>query len=44
VGAEPVLAIPVVDRGGAAEAMCKDDGIAFTPLVTARDLGFAYDG
>jgi orotate phosphoribosyltransferase len=43
-GAEPVIAIPVVDRGGTAEAMCAAEGIAFTPLVTAPDLGFTYEG
>jgi orotate phosphoribosyltransferase len=43
-GAEPVLAIPVVDRGGTAEAMCATEGIAFHPLVTAPDLGFPYEG
>jgi orotate phosphoribosyltransferase len=43
-GAEPVIAIPVVDRGGTAAAMCAAEGIAFTPLVTAIDLGFAYEG
>ena len=43
-GAEPVLAIPVVDRGGTAAAMCAADGIEFVPLVTAIDLGFDYEG
>jgi orotate phosphoribosyltransferase len=43
-GADPVIAIPVVDRGGTAEAMCGAEGIAFRPLVTAPDLGFAYEG
>jgi orotate phosphoribosyltransferase len=43
-GAEPVLAIPVVDRGGTARALCEAEGIAFTPLVTAPDLGFDYEG
>ena len=43
-GAEPVLAIPVVDRGGTARAMCEAEGIAFMPLVTAPDLGFDYEG
>jgi orotate phosphoribosyltransferase len=43
-GAEPVIAIPVVDRGGTAAAMCGAEGIAFTPLVTALDLGFEYEG
>ena len=43
-GAEPVIAIPVVDRGGTAAAMCAGDGIEFVPLVTAPDLGFDYEG
>jgi orotate phosphoribosyltransferase len=43
-GADPVIAIPVVDRGGTAEGMCGAEGIAFRPLVTAPDLGFAYEG
>lgn len=43
-GADPVVAIPVVDRGGTAEAMCAAEGIAFRPLVTAPDLGFGYEG
>ena len=43
-GAHPVIAIPVVDRGGTAAAMCDGDGIAFIPLVTAPDLGFGYEG
>src|SRR6476659_8098617 len=44
VGAQPVIAIPVVDRGCTDRAMCEQDGIAFVPLVTAPDLGFDYDG
>lgn len=43
-GAEPVLAVPVVDRGGTARAMCEAEGIGFIPLVTAPDLGFDYEG
>ena len=43
-GAEPVMAVPVVDRGGTARALCEAEGIAFTPLVTAPDLGFDYEG
>jgi orotate phosphoribosyltransferase len=43
-GAVPVIAMPVVDRGGTAEKMCRDDGIHFSPLVTAPDLGFDYEG
>jgi orotate phosphoribosyltransferase len=43
-GATPVLAVPVVDRGGTARALCEAEGIAFHPLVTAPDLGFPYEG
>lgn len=43
-GAEPVVAIPVVDRGGTAGALCEAEGIAFIPLVTAPALGFPYEG
>lgn len=43
-GAIPVIAIPVVDRGGTARALCEAEGIAFHPLVTAPDLGFPYEG
>jgi orotate phosphoribosyltransferase len=43
-GAEPVLLIPVVDRGGTCAALAAEAGLAFRPLVTARDLGFDYGG
>jgi orotate phosphoribosyltransferase len=43
-GAEPVLLLPVVDRGGTCAAMAADAGIAFHALVTAPDLGFDYEG
>ena len=39
-GAEPVLLLAVVDRGGTCAAMAADAGIAFIALVTAEDLGF----
>jgi orotate phosphoribosyltransferase len=42
-GAEPVLLLAVVDRGGTCAAMAADEGIAFTALVTAADLGFGTD-
>ena len=42
-GAEPVLLVPVVDRGGTCEAMAQEAGLPFHPLVTAPDLGFPYD-
>jgi orotate phosphoribosyltransferase len=43
-GATPVIAVPVVDRGGICGARCAAEGIAFHPLVTAPDLGFDYEG
>ena len=43
VGAEPVLLVPVVDRGGTVEAMAADAGIPLRALVTAPDLGFPYE-
>jgi orotate phosphoribosyltransferase len=43
-GAEPVLVVPVVDRGGTCAAMAEAAGIAFRALVTAPDLGFDYEG
>jgi orotate phosphoribosyltransferase len=44
LGATPVLIIPVVDRGGTVGALAAARGIACTPLVTAPDLGFPYEG
>jgi orotate phosphoribosyltransferase len=43
-GAEPVLIVVVVDRGGTCEAMAAEQGIPFRALVTAPDLGFDYEG
>lgn len=43
VGAEPVLLVPVVDRGGTVAAMAADAGIPLQALVTAPDLGFPYE-
>ena len=42
-GAEVVLAVAVVDRGGAAGDLLAGAGVPFTALVGAPDLGFAYD-
>ncbi len=42
-GAEPILMLTLVDRGGTAEAIAREAGIAYAALVTAPDLGFAYD-
>ena len=42
-GAEPVLLIPVVDRGGTCAELAAAAGIEFRALVTAPDLGFPYE-
>ena len=44
LGAEVVLIMPLVDRGGTCAAMAAGAGIPYRPLVTAEDLGFAYEG
>ncbi len=41
-GAEPVLITTIVDRGGTVGAMAHAAGIAFMPMLTAPDLGFAF--
>jgi orotate phosphoribosyltransferase len=43
-GAEPVLLLPVVDRGGTVAAMAAEHGLVLRALVTAPDLGFPYEG
>jgi orotate phosphoribosyltransferase len=43
-GAEVVLLLAVVDRGGTVEAMARQEGLAFDALYSALDLGFAYEG
>jgi orotate phosphoribosyltransferase len=43
-GAEPVLLMPVVDRGGTVAAMAAEHDLPLLALVTAIDLGFAYEG
>jgi orotate phosphoribosyltransferase len=42
-GAEVVLAVAVVDRGGTAEALLGGEGVPFRALLGAPDLGFDYD-
>jgi orotate phosphoribosyltransferase len=44
VGAEPVLIVACVDRGGTCARLAADHGIPFVALVTAPDLGFDYEG
>jgi orotate phosphoribosyltransferase len=41
-GAEPVMILAVVDRGGTAAAIAADRGIAFRALLEAPDLGFPF--
>jgi orotate phosphoribosyltransferase len=43
-GAEVVLLVAVVDRGGTVEAMAAAEGLAFRPVLTAPDLGFPFEG
>ncbi len=43
-GAEVVLLVAVVDRGGTVEAMAAAEGITFRAILTAPDLGFPYEG
>jgi orotate phosphoribosyltransferase len=42
-GAEVVLAVAVVDRGGAAQRLLGRHGVPFRALLGAPDLGFDYD-
>ena len=42
-GAEPVLVLALVDRGGTAAGYAEAAGVPFVALVTAPDLGFPYD-
>ena len=42
-GAEPILMIALVDRGGTAAGYAAKAGIPYVAVITAPDLGFAYD-
>jgi orotate phosphoribosyltransferase len=42
LGAEPVMILVIVDRGGTCAALAQAEGIAFHALLTAPDLGFDY--
>ena len=44
LGAEPVMILVLVDRGGTCAAMAEAEGVEFRALVTAPELGFAYEG
>jgi orotate phosphoribosyltransferase len=41
-GADPVLGIAIVDRGGTCTAMLAEAGVPFRALLTAPDLGYAF--
>jgi len=41
-GATPIFITVVVDRGGTCEAMAKNANIAYEPMLTAPDLGYAF--
>ena len=43
-GAEVVLLVAVVDRGGTCAAMAAAEGLPFAAVLTAPDLGFPYEG
>jgi len=43
-GADPVLVVPLVDRGGTCEALVRAAGLDYRAVVTAPDLGFPYEG
>ncbi len=43
LGAEPVMILAVVDRGGTCAAAAAAEGLDFRALVTAPDLGFTYE-
>ncbi len=42
-GAEPVMVLALVDRGGTAAGLVEASGVPFVALATAPDLGFDYD-
>jgi len=43
-GADVVLILAVVDRGGTAGALAAEAGLTFDALFSAPDLGFPYEG
>lgn len=42
-GAEPVLLVALVDRGGTVGAMAAAEGLEFRAVITAPELGFPFD-
>jgi len=43
-GAEVILLVALVDRGGTVEGMAAAEGLPFRAILTAPDLGFDYEG
>ena len=43
-GAEPVVLVALVDRGGTVSAMAALEGLPFRAVLTAPDLGFPFEG
>ena len=43
-GADPILLVAIVDRGGTVQAMAAAEGLMFRAILTAPDLGFDYEG
>ena len=43
-GAQVVLLLAMVDRGGTAAAMAANEGLSFDALYSAADLGFDFEG
>jgi orotate phosphoribosyltransferase len=43
-GAEPVLLVAVVDRGGTVGEMAAREGLRFRAVLSAPDLGFGFEG
>jgi orotate phosphoribosyltransferase len=43
LGADPVFALAIVDRGGTVTGLLESDGVPFVALLTAPDLGFGYE-
>jgi orotate phosphoribosyltransferase len=43
-GAEPVLLVAIVDRGGTVAGLAAAEGLAFRAVLGAPDLGFEYEG
>lgn len=43
-GAEPVLLLAVVDRGGTVGRLAEAEGLGFHAVATAEELGLPYEG